>query len=85
MDKPYCRQAFCLRLEEVLLNYAEAKYELGAFDQTIADKTINKLRPRAKIANMIVSEINEMFDPQRDPSVNPVVGNKTRKNYRAYG
>ena len=66
-DKPL------FKIEEVLLNYAEAKYELGAFDQTIADKTINKLRPRARIANMIVSEINEMFDPQRDPSVNPVL------------
>src|SRR5690606_20092863 len=31
------------------LNYAEAKAELGEFDQAVADITINKLRSRATV------------------------------------
>lgn len=53
-------------IEEVLLNYAEAAFELGRFDQAVADKTINKLRDRAGVAPMVVSEIDEDFDPDRD-------------------
>ena len=53
-------------MNEVLLNYAEAAYELGRFDQAVADKTINLLRERAGVANMIVAEITEDFDPDRD-------------------
>lgn len=37
------------RYGEVLLNYAEAKAELGEFDQAVADITINKLRARASV------------------------------------
>lgn len=58
-DKPI------FKIEEVLLNEAEAKYELGAFDQTVADQTINKLRDRAGVGHMVVSEIDENFDPNR--------------------
>lgn len=53
-------------IEEVLLNYAEASYELGKFDQSVADRTINKLRDRAGVARMVVSEIGDDFDPDRD-------------------
>lgn len=53
-------------IEEVLLNYAEAAYELGKFDQSVADKTINLLRDRAGVARMVVSEIDANFDPDRD-------------------
>ncbi|WP_018629021.1 RagB/SusD family nutrient uptake outer membrane protein [Niabella aurantiaca] len=60
-------------IEEVLLNYAEAIYELGKFSQPIADQTINKLRPRAHVANMIVAAIGDDFDPNRDPEVPPVL------------
>lgn len=42
-DKPI------FKIEEVLLNEAEAKFELGVFDQGVADKTINKLRDRAGV------------------------------------
>ena len=49
-----------------MLNYAEAMCELGEFTQSVADQTINKLRPRANVAPMKVSEINESFDPKRD-------------------
>lgn len=58
-DKPI------FKIEEVLLNEAEAKYELGQFDQTVADQTINKLRDRSGVARMVVSEINDSFDPAR--------------------
>jgi hypothetical protein len=66
-DKPL------FKIEEVLLNEAEAKFELDQFSQVIADKTINKLRPRAKVANMVVADIGASFDPKRDPTVNPVL------------
>lgn len=66
-DKPI------FKIEEVLLNYAEAKYELGVFDQSVADKTINKLRPRANVALMKVADINNSFDPDRDPTVDPIL------------
>lgn len=59
-------------IEEVMLNYAEVMYELGAFDQSIADQTINKLRARANVAKMVVADINGSFDPDRDPQVNPI-------------
>lgn len=64
-DKPI------FKIEEVLLNEAEAKYELGAFNQEVADKTINKLRDRAGVADMVVSEIDDKFDPDRG-EYNPV-------------
>ena len=59
-DKPI------FKIEEVLLNYAEAAWELGLFDQGVADKTINLLRDRAGVARMNVSLINSDFDPNRD-------------------
>lgn len=66
------------RLEEVMLNYAEAQYELGAFTQGIADHTINILRQRANpnkwpAMQMIVSNIDGSFDTNRDPDVDPVL------------
>jgi hypothetical protein len=61
------------RIEETWLNYAEAMFELGSFTQAIADETINKLRPRANLPNMIVANISAAFDPNRDPTVDPVL------------
>ena len=58
-DKPI------FKIEEILLNEAEAKYELGAFDQGVADKTINLLRDRAEVARMTVADIDADFDPNR--------------------
>lgn len=60
-------------IEEVMLNYAEAKFETGEFNQAVADKTINKLRTRAYISNMEVAKINASFDLQRDQTVDPVL------------
>ena len=66
------------RIEEVMLNYAEAQFELGAFSQAIADQTINIIRQRANPTNwpamkMIVGNINAGFDLKRDPLVDPVL------------
>lgn len=58
-DKPI------FKIEEVLLNYAEAKVELGQFNQDAADKSINKLRDRAGITRMNVETITDDFDPKR--------------------
>ncbi|MDR1370892.1 MAG: RagB/SusD family nutrient uptake outer membrane protein [Dysgonamonadaceae bacterium] len=60
-------------IEEVLLNYAEAMFERGQFNQVVADATINKLRIRANVAPMVVANINGTFDPKRDTSVDPVL------------
>lgn len=61
------------RMGEVLVNYAEAKYELNEFDQSVADASINKLRVRANLPRMVVSEITDAFDPDRDPTVPAVL------------
>ena len=58
-DKPI------FKIEEVLLNYAEAMWEKGEFDQTVANQTINKLRKRAGVAEMQVDEIDGNFDTER--------------------
>jgi len=61
------------RMGEVLVNYAEAKWELGEFDQSVADLTINKLRERGNVAPMNVGSITADFDPTRDPEVDPIL------------
>ncbi len=58
-DKPI------FKIEEVLLNYAEAMFETGQFDQSVANSTINKLRKRAGIADMVLADIDANFDPER--------------------
>ncbi len=55
-----------MRVEETMLNYAEAMWEMSKFDQGVADITINKLRPRAGVASMVVANIDANFDPDRD-------------------
>lgn len=59
------------RMGEVLLNLAEAKFELGEFDQSIASLTINKLRARGKVAPLELSSLVD--DPSRDADVDPVL------------
>ncbi len=49
------------RYAEVLLNYAEAKAELGECDQTVLDKTINVLRDRVGLSHLTV---NPTMDPK---------------------
>jgi hypothetical protein len=52
------------RYAEILLNYAEAKYELGEASQSVIDQTINKLRDRVGMPRLIVG--NEPADPRLD-------------------
>lgn len=59
------------RIGEVLVNYAEAKFELGSFDQGVADATINKLRARGGVKPLNIAAIPN--DPTRDPTVAPVL------------
>jgi len=69
------------RIGEVMLNYAEAMFELGLFDQAVADMTINKLRPRANVAPMVVAEIDGAFDAKRDQTVPPVLWEIRRERH----
>lgn len=59
------------RMGEVLLDYAEVMYELGEFNQTVTDLTINKLRARGKVAPLVVG--SEPNDPTRDATVDPTL------------
>src|SRR5690606_15968740 len=59
------------RIEEVMLNYAEAKKELGEFTQEICDNTINRLRDRGGVSGMDISNVPN--DPTRDEEVDPVM------------
>ncbi len=57
------------RMGEVLLNYAEAMFELGQFTQDICDLTINKLRARGNVAALDLANIPE--DPTIDADIAP--------------
>ncbi len=48
---------FIFRYAEALLNYAEAKAELGQLDQAVIDLTINKLRARVGMPNMVLTSL----------------------------
>ncbi|WP_215223127.1 RagB/SusD family nutrient uptake outer membrane protein [Echinicola shivajiensis] len=56
--------AMVFRYAEVLLNYAEAKYELGQLDQGILDETVNLIRARVDMPPLIMGNISE--DPIMD-------------------
>ncbi|MBT1704621.1 RagB/SusD family nutrient uptake outer membrane protein [Chryseosolibacter indicus] len=51
------------RFGEVLLNYAEAKAELGILTQADIDKSIRLLRDRVGMPNLDVAEANALPDP----------------------
>ena len=69
-------------MNEVLLNYAEAKFELDDFDQIAADKSINLIRRRSSVADMIVNDIDENWDPERDKGTSPwTMGYDDKTNY----
>ncbi|WP_290384365.1 RagB/SusD family nutrient uptake outer membrane protein, partial [Parabacteroides goldsteinii] len=68
------------RYAEVLLNYAEAKAELGELTQNDIDISVKKLRDRVGMPNLIISEI--VSDPEWDfPSLSPVI-NEIRRERR---
>ncbi len=68
----------CLRLGEVLLNYAEACYELGVLNQDILDKTINVLRdrkgvemPHLQIVGGEPAIAGQVYDDPKRLQINP--------------
>jgi hypothetical protein len=60
------------RFAEILLNYAEAKYELGQISQSVIDQTINKLRSRVGMPGLVIG--NEPADPRLDAIYQTYVG-----------
>lgn len=60
------------RFAEVLLNYAEAKYELGEANQLVIDQTVNKLRDRVGMPHLIIG--NEPADSRLDGIYQTYVG-----------
>jgi hypothetical protein len=62
------------RYAEVLLNYAEAKAELGELTQADLDASINLIRERAGMPNMTLSAIT--VDPVLDDRYNNVSGDQ---------
>jgi len=68
------------RYAEVLLNYAEAKAELGTITQADIDKSIKKLRDRVGMPNLILTNIT--VDPAWDfPTLSPII-NELRRERR---
>ncbi|MGO1786913.1 MAG: RagB/SusD family nutrient uptake outer membrane protein [Sphingobacterium sp.] len=68
------------RYAEVLLNYVEAKAELGAVTQQDIDLAIKPLRDRVGMPNLIISEIAQ--DPNWEfPALTPVI-NEIRRERR---
>ncbi len=68
------------RYAEALLNYAEARAELGEITQADADLTINKLRDRVGMARLQIASITP--DPQWDyPTLSAVI-NEVRRERR---
>lgn len=56
--------AVIFRYAEILLNYAEAKYEQGEIDQDIIDQTINKIRARVGMPRLEIGNLPN--DPDMD-------------------
>ena len=68
------------RYAEVLLNYAEARAELGEITQMDLDLTINKLRDRVGLPYLNLSSITP--DPNWDyPQLSPII-NEVRRERR---
>lgn len=66
------------RYAEVLLNYAEAKAELGQITQADIDITIKKLRDRAGMPNLDLANI--IVDPKWEfPDLSPVINEIRRE------
>lgn len=71
---------FIFRYAEILLNYAEAKAELGELDQEILNITINKLRQRIGMPSMILATLVQ--DPETKFPEIPVVLQEIRRERR---
>lgn len=62
------------RYAEVLLNYAEAKAELGTLTQGDLDKSVNLIRKRVGMPNMDMAAANANPDAYLDGDKNPETG-----------
>src|SRR5699024_1159893 len=60
------------RYAEVLLNYAEAKYELSEINQGIVDQTINTIRDRVNMPSLMIGNVPN--DPALDSKYRQYVG-----------
>ncbi|MCW9707989.1 RagB/SusD family nutrient uptake outer membrane protein [Fodinibius salsisoli] len=60
------------RYAEVLLNYAEAKYELGQITQSDIDRTINAIRDRVDMPHLMMGNVPD--DPALDSQYSQYVG-----------
>lgn len=70
------------RYGEVLLNYAEAKAELGECDQAVLDITINKLRDRVGMPHLTVNVgFTDANWPKWEVSISPLL-NEIRRERR---
>ncbi len=70
------------RYGEVLLNYAEAKAELGECDQTILDKSINKLRKRVGMPDLLMTiPFTDPNWPKWETAITPLI-NEIRRERR---
>ncbi len=58
-----CNDMPIFRLGEVLLNYAEAKAERGTLTQTDLDNSVNLLRKRVNMPDLIMANANANPDP----------------------
>lgn len=71
---------FIFRYAETLLIFAEAKAELGEADQAVIDATINKIRERVGMADMVIASL--VKDPQSDFPTLPVLLDEIRRERR---
>src|SRR5690606_23068861 len=66
------------RYAEILLNYIEAKAELGEATQADVDRTIKKLRDRVGMPNLVIASIAN--DPEWDfPTLSPLINEIRRE------
>lgn len=72
---------FIYRYAEVLLNYAEAKYELNEMSQEVLDQTINLIRDRVDMPHLTMNPVEDPNAPDYGYVVDPLL-NEIRRERR---
>jgi hypothetical protein len=67
------------RYAEALLINAEAKAELGTLTQTVLDNTINKLRDRAEMPDMTLTDVNTWSYAKEFPALSNIINEIRRE------
>jgi hypothetical protein len=67
------------RYAEALLINAEAKAELGACDQAVLDRTVNRLRDRVGMAHLTISGLNALTTPKEFPELSYLINEIRRE------